>query len=301
MILLEAEGLGVQFSGLALFSGLSFSYGPGVVALMGENGAGKSTLLSLLAGVQPLQEGRIVVKGHDMATSPQEARRQLAWVPDESVAYEFMTGDEFLHMVLALRAQRGAPALPGLLEGFGLSSHRGKRFGQMSLGTRKKFMLASGLASDAAVVLMDEPTNGIDAEAKAYLMETFRQARDARLFLYSTHDGEAVAQSGARVLRLVEPGEAPWRAQSGEARLAAFFQDPSNFAGKGIPELVAALGPWSGHDDWDLGREMHDWVAGDLVVRVRTQGGTIVCVDFYYGAGAPRFGAPTRTVWESEA
>jgi len=202
MTLLEAEGLGVQFSGLALFSGLSFSYGPGVVALMGENGAGKSTLLSLLAGVQPLQEGRIAVKGHDMAALPREARRQLAWVPDESVAYEFMTGDEFLRMVLALRGQADAPALPGLLDGFGLSAHRGKRFGQMSLGTRKKFMLASGLASDAAVVLMDEPTNGIDADAKACLMERLREGREARLFFFSTHDQEAVAQSDARVFAL---------------------------------------------------------------------------------------------------
>lgn len=202
MTLLEAEGLAVQFSGLALFSGLSFSYGPGVVALMGENGAGKSTLLSLLAGVQPLQEGRIAVKGHDMAALPREARRQLAWVPDESVAYEFMTGDEFLRMVLALRAQGEAPALPGLLDGFGLSAHRGKRFGQMSLGTRKKFMLASGLASDAAVVLMDEPTNGIDADAKACLMERLREGREARLFFFSTHDQEAVAQSDARVFAL---------------------------------------------------------------------------------------------------
>lgn len=301
MNLLEAEGLGVQFSGLALFRDLSFSFGPGVVALMGENGAGKSTLLSLLAGVQPLQEGRIVIKGHGMATSPREARRHLAWVPDESVAYEFMTGDEFLRMVLALRAQGEAPALAGLVEGFGLTPHLGKRFGQMSLGTRKKFMLASGLASDAAVVLLDEPTNGIDAEAKAFLMETFRQGRDARLFFFSTHDGEAVAQSGAQVLRLVDPSETPRRAQPGAARLAAFFEKPSNFVGKRIPELEAALGRWSGYDDWDLGRVMYDWEAGDLVVRVRTQGGTIVCVDFYHGAGAPRFGAPTRTVWESEA
>lgn len=202
MTLLEAQGLAVQFSGLALFSGLSFSYGPGVVALMGENGAGKSTLLSLLAGVQPLQEGRILIKGHDMAASPREARRALGWVPDESVAYEFMTGGEFLRMVLALRAQGEAPALPGLIEGFGLTSHLGKRFGQMSLGTRKKFMLASGLASDAAVVLMDEPTNGIDADAKACLLERMREGREARLFFFSTHDREAVAQSGARVFAL---------------------------------------------------------------------------------------------------
>lgn len=202
MDLLEVEGLGMAYSGLALFRGLSFSFGPDVVALTGENGAGKSTLLSLLAGVHPPQEGRIRVNGHDLAAAPQAARQGLAWVPDESVAYDFMTGEEFLRMVLALRAQRDAPALPGLLDGFGLQPHVGKRFGEMSLGTRKKFMIATGLASDAQVVLMDEPTNGIDADAKACLVERMREGREARLFFFSTHDREAVAQSNARVFAL---------------------------------------------------------------------------------------------------
>jgi len=200
--LLEVEGLGMAYSGLPLFRGLSFSFGPGVVALTGENGAGKSTLLSLLAGVHPPQEGRIRIAGHDLATAPQAARRSLAWMPDESVAYDFMTGDEFLRMVLALRAQREAPDLPGLLDGLGLQPHVGKRFGEMSLGTRKKFMLASGLASDAPLVLMDEPTNGIDAHAKACLLERMQEGGSARLFFFSTHDREALARSGARVFAL---------------------------------------------------------------------------------------------------
>ena len=203
--LLEADGLGMRFSGQALFRGLGFSFGPGVVALMGQNGAGKSTLLSLLAGVHSPQQGRIAVNGHDLARAPQRARQQLAYVPDESVAYEFMSGDEFLRMVLALRGQREAPALAGLVEGMGLQPHVGKRFEAMSLGTRKKFMLASGLASDAPVVLMDEPTNGIDAQAKGFLLEVFKRERDRRLFLFSTHDLDAVAQSGAQVFALPDP------------------------------------------------------------------------------------------------
>jgi len=298
MTLLAAEGLGVAFSGLALFRSLSFSYGPGAVALMGENGAGKSTLLTVLAGVQPLQEGRVVVNGHDLAAAPQEARRGLAWVPDESVAYEFMTGDEFLRMVFALRGQADAPALSGLIDGFGIGPHCGKRFGQMSLGTRKKFMLASGLASIAPVVLMDEPTNGIDAEAKAHLIEAMRRDSANRLFFFSTHDEEAVTRCGAQMLRLTDPAHP----QAGAARLAAFFADPANFAGKDIPALEAALGRASGYDDWDLGRVSYDWEVKGLVVRVRTQGGAIVGVDFYEGpGGAPRFGPATRTVWESPA
>lgn len=202
--LLEVHGLGMQFSGQVLFRDLAFAFGPGAVALMGQNGADKSTLLSLLSGVHAPQAGRIVVDGHDLAKAPQRARRQLAWVPDESVAYDFMTGDEFLRMVLALRGQADAPALPELLEGFGLQPHAGKRFEAMSLGTRKKFMLASGLASDAPVVLMDEPTNGIDAQAKRFLLDVFKREGASRLFFFSTHDLDAVAQAGAQVFALPE-------------------------------------------------------------------------------------------------
>jgi ABC-2 type transport system ATP-binding protein len=206
--LLEVDGLGMQFSGQVLFRSLSFAYGPGVVALMGQNGVGKSTLLSQLAGVNPLQEGRVAINGRDLAAAPQRARQQLAFVPDESVAYDFMTGGEFLQMVLALRGQADAPALPALIDGLGLQAHVGKRFEAMSLGTRKKFMLASALASEAPVVLMDEPTNGIDAQAKSFLFDLFRRGRDSRLFLFSTHDQEAVVQSGAQLLELQDPAAA---------------------------------------------------------------------------------------------
>ncbi len=203
--LLEVHGLGMQFPGQVLFRDLAFAFGPGLVSLTGQNGAGKSTLLSLLSGLHAPQAGSIVINGHDLARAPRHARRALAWVPDESVAYDFMTGDEFLRMVLALRGQAGAPALPELLDGLGLRPHAGKRFEAMSLGTRKKFMLASGLASDAPVVLMDEPTNGIDAQAKAFLLDVFRRDRERRLFFFSTHDLEAVAGSGAQVFALPEP------------------------------------------------------------------------------------------------
>lgn len=204
--LLAVEGLGMRFSGQVLFDDLSFSFGPGAVALTGPNGTGKSTLLSLLAGVQPPQAGRILVGGHDLASAPRRARALLAWVPDEAAAYDFMSGDEFLRLVLALRGQETAPALPGLIEGLGLAPHACKPFGTMSLGTRKKFMLAAGLASEAPVLLMDEPTNSIDAQAKAFLLEVFRREGDGRLFFFSTHDAEAVTGAGAQVFALREPG-----------------------------------------------------------------------------------------------
>jgi len=203
-ILLAADGLGMRFGAHVLFDRLDLAYGPGAVALVGRNGAGKSTLLSLLAGIEQPQAGRVAVCGHDLARQGAAARSRLAYVPDESVAYDFMTGDEFLRMVQALRGCAGPER--SLLEGFGIDVHLGARFGDMSLGTRKKFMLVGGLMGGAPVVLMDEPTNGIDADAKAFLAACIRSEKGGRLLLFSTHDQALVAAVGAAVLDLSGPG-----------------------------------------------------------------------------------------------
>lgn len=202
-MLLEAEGLGMRYGGQVVFEDLHLAFGAGAVALVGPNGAGKSTLLALLAGVDAPQAGRVLVCGHDLARG-QGARAALAWVPDASVAYDFMTGDEFLRMVQALRGCAGPNRV--LLEGFGIAAYLGARFGDMSLGTRKKFMLAAGLMGDAQVVLMDEPTNGIDADARAFLVDQIRARVHEHLMLFSTHDRELIALTGARVLALPAQG-----------------------------------------------------------------------------------------------
>ena len=198
-MLLTAEGLCMRYGGQVVFEDLHLAFGAGAVALVGRNGAGKSTLLALLAGVEAPQAGRVLVCGHDLARG-QGARAALAWVPDASVAYDFMTGEEFLCMVQALRGCAGPHR--ALLEGFGIAAYLGARFGDMSLGTRKKFMLAAGLMGDAQVVLMDEPTNGIDADARAFLIDQITTRAHQHLVLFSIHDRDLIALTGARVLEL---------------------------------------------------------------------------------------------------
>ena len=200
--LLAVNGLAMRFGVHRLFDALDLAYGPGAVALVGPNGTGKSTLLALLCGIATPQAGTILIDGHDLARAPRQAKARLAYVPDESVAYDFMTGREFLAMVDALRGTRDADDAAALTAGLGLAAQMDRRFATMSLGTRKKFMLAGGLMSRAPVVLMDEPTNGIDADAKGFLVELVRRQGTARLFLFSTHDAELIERTGAATLRL---------------------------------------------------------------------------------------------------
>lgn len=204
--LLAVDGLHLRFDAHVLFDGLSFSFDRGACALVGANGTGKSTLIALLCGTATAQAGAIRIGGHDLATAPRRAKALLAYVPDEPVAYEFMTGSQFLAMVDALRGSRDAAGATFLIEGFGLGPHAGKRFDVMSLGTRKKFMLVAGLMSQAPLVLLDEPTNGIDAAAKDFLIGLIRQQAARRLFVFSSHDEELIGQTGATLLRLGQPG-----------------------------------------------------------------------------------------------
>lgn len=200
--LLAVDGLSVRFGPHILFDRLSFAFDCGAVALVGGNGTGKSTMISLLCGIRAPDAGIIRIGGHDMGAEAPRAKALLAYVPDASVAYEFMTGAGFLAMVDALRGTRDAQRAAALITGLGLEPHLGKRFDAMSLGTAKKFMLASGLMSQARLILMDEPTNGIDADAKQFLISLIRREAAQRLFFFATHDEELVAATGGQRLRL---------------------------------------------------------------------------------------------------
>lgn len=210
-LLLEVAGLGMRFGAQVVFEDLSFAFAQGAVALVGPNGAGKSTLISLLSGIEQPHSGAIRIAGHDLERQATHAKARLAYVPDEAVAYGFMRGTEWLAMTDALRGRRDAAAggaAGPLAEGLGLIPHMETRFDAMSLGTRKKFMLLGGLMSPAPLVLLDEPTNGIDADARAFLAAHIRQEAARRLFFFSTHDADFIDATDARRLRL---GQAPGR------------------------------------------------------------------------------------------
>lgn len=201
-VVLTCNELSMRFGNKNLFSNLSFSYERGATALVGMNGSGKSTLISILCGITKPDQGVVKIDGHDLFLEPRRAKAKLSFVPDESVAYDFMSGTEFLQMVGALRnvePQRDADAL---LERFGIYDMLHQKFHSMSLGTKKKFMLVAGLLGDPLLVLMDEPTNAIDSAAKAALIEFIERKKGECLFFFSTHDQLLVEGTSARLLRL---------------------------------------------------------------------------------------------------
>lgn len=200
--LLTCTDVAKRFGKTVIFDRLNFSVGGGAVALAGHNGAGKSTLLNILCGITAPDRGTVRIAGHDLYSQPIEAKKWLAFVPDEPVAYDFMTGLEYIMMIFTLQRLGPQTVDLELLGKFDIDSALHQRFKTMSLGTQRKFMITAALMCKPLVLLMDEPTNGLDHKARQALADCIRAPGDAALAFFSTHDQAFIEAAGARTLVL---------------------------------------------------------------------------------------------------
>ena len=137
-------------------------------ALLGPNGAGKTTTLRMLTGLLAPDAGAIKIFGIDLLAAPRQAKRLIAYVPDEPMLYDKLTAIEYLELVAALwevapQASRGEATR--LLELLGLAPHAGQRCETYSRGMRQKLVLAGALIHAPRLLILDEPLTGLDAEA----------------------------------------------------------------------------------------------------------------------------------------
>lgn len=212
--MLRFEKLYKSYGQRKVLPGLSRHFTNGTFVLRGPNGIGKSTLLGVLAGVVESDSGAIWIDGVPLHTKPAAAKARLAYAPDECPVYPFMTGRELLAFVAFAKRCDLAPEVLGIVARFGLGGHLGTRCGEMSLGTQKKLMLAAAWIGRPRVTLFDEPSNALDADARAVLIELLRNKDPGAVTLVSTHDHEFAHAIGATVIEFdalredVAPGRA---------------------------------------------------------------------------------------------
>jgi ABC-2 type transport system ATP-binding protein len=163
---IAAEGLTKSFPGVRAVDALSFDVRAGeIFGLVGPDGAGKTTTLRMLAGIMPPDAGHATVAGFDIVRNPEGAKHALSYMPQRFGLYEDLTVDENIRFYADLfgvkKAERQARSLQ-LLEAAGMAEFRKRMAGKLSGGMKQKLGLACALIHRPKVILLDEPTTGVD-------------------------------------------------------------------------------------------------------------------------------------------
>lgn len=180
--MLEVKGLTAAYGQSEVLHGIDFSVAPGeIVALVGRNGMGKSTLMKTLIGVMPAKDGQIEVAGSDVSRLPSYERvaRGLAYVPQGRQIFGPMTVQENIETGLVVTGKTRVPEeiyslFPILLE------FSGRRGGNLSGGQQQQLAIARALASDPKILLLDEPTEGIQPSIIKDIAKVLKEIRDLR-------------------------------------------------------------------------------------------------------------------------
>jgi ABC-2 type transport system ATP-binding protein len=198
--MLEIRSLGKRYPGGTVgLTDFSLDVGEGVLGLLGPNGAGKTTLMSILATVTKPTSGTFLWQGVDAVREPLALRRELGYLPQDFGVYPKLTGREFLLYLGRLKGLSGADLdrrVQELLELTNLHGAAGRRLGGYSGGMRQRIGIAQALLGDPRLVIVDEPTVGLDPEERVRFRNLLAEIAQGRVVILSTHivsDVEAVA------------------------------------------------------------------------------------------------------------
>jgi ABC-2 type transport system ATP-binding protein len=197
---LQIHDVHKQYRGDVLaLSGLSLDLGAGIVGLLGPNGAGKSTLMRILATVTRPTRGRVLWNGVDTAKEPDTLRERLGYLPQDFGVYPNLNPVEFLELVAAakgLETRAARKRIDALLEIVNLENVRRRALGGFSGGMRQRVGIAQALLNDPLLLIVDEPTAGLDPEERVRLRHLLSELAGERIVILSTHivsDVEAIA------------------------------------------------------------------------------------------------------------
>ena len=169
---------------------------PGVVGLIGHNGAGKTTLMQMIATLIKPTSGQIIFQGIDIVRSPDAIRSRLGFLPQEFGAYPNLSALEFMQYFAGLKGVRDPARIRYLLELVNLTEHANRSAAAFSGGMRRRLGIAQALLNDPDILIVDEPTAGLDPEERLRFRNLLADLGNNKLVIMSTHivsDVESIA------------------------------------------------------------------------------------------------------------
>ena len=194
--MIKIQNLTKQFGHKRAVDGISFSVERGeVLGFLGPNGAGKSTTMRMITGFLPPTQGKITVGGHDITEQPILAKKLIGYLPENAPAYTDMTVHGFLDFAAEIRGLRGAAkisALNRVVDLCFLKSVLHQNVDTLSKGYRHRTCLAQSIIHDPDVLVLDEPTDGLDPNQKHEIRQLIRKMGEHKAIIFSTHILEEV-------------------------------------------------------------------------------------------------------------
>ena len=169
---------------------VSFAMNNGIYGLTGHNGAGKSTLINILAGILRPDSGKVIIDGNEKDTFSREYKTLIGFMPQQQWIYENMSCIQFMNYMSALKdcnPKERKRNCNELLDMVSLGDKRNTRISRLSGGMKQRLLFAQALIGNPSLVILDEPTAGVDPEERERLKKLINDNKNDRVFLLSTH------------------------------------------------------------------------------------------------------------------
>ena len=249
--MIEAKKLTRCYGDFTAVDRLSFTVEPGtVLGFLGPNGAGKSTTMKMLTGFLPPTSGTAVIHGHDIVGDSLAARRLIGYLPEGAPLYGELAVGAFLDFIAGARGYRGQEAarrVERVVERLQLGEVRHQTIETLSKGFKRRVGLAQAILSDPPVLILDEPTDGLDPNQKQQVRRLIREMSADKIIIISTHILEEVdalcsrAMIIARGRLLADDSPASLLARSRYARAVTLACDDLQGAASALSELPEAV------------------------------------------------------------
>ncbi|TPE46174.1 gliding motility-associated ABC transporter ATP-binding subunit GldA [Pontibacter mangrovi] len=200
----EVKNLTKLYGAQRAVDDISFTVAKGqILGFLGPNGAGKSTTMKIATCYLPPSLGTVVVAGHDVVQDPMAVRRNVGYLPEHNPLYLDMYVHEYLQFVAAvygLKGKHGKGRVQEMVELCGLTLEQGKKIGALSKGYRQRVGLAQALVHDPQVLILDEPTTGLDPNQIVEIRSLIKQIGQNKTVIFSTHIMQEVTAICDRVV-----------------------------------------------------------------------------------------------------